>query len=394
MRSVLHALVPAALFAGRLFAGAAVPSPLRFEEHTLARDLKGGYQVVAADLNRDGRPDLIALASGMPELAWYENPGVPGKDWERHVLAGNLPRLINCAVYDVDGDGIPEIIVAWEFANDAAKSIGKVGVLTHDGDPVRLWKLRQIDEIPTAHRLRWADIDGSGRKVAINAVLTGSKASPPDYTQDHAPLLLYRPGEWKRETVSLENNGVMHGVHVVKWDPKDRRDSILTASFSGIDLYQWTSKGWTRTEISKGDTAACPKCGSSDVAAGHLGKRMFLAAIEAWHGNQVVIYRPKGKAWERLRIDDSLVDGHTILTADFDGDGRDEVVAGYRQGAKSLYLYRAGPGANPVWTRQVIDNGGMNAASCTALDLDADGRTDIACISGTTLKWYRNTTGK
>jgi len=28
------------------------------------------------------------------------------------------------------------------------------------------------DAIPTSHRLRWADIDGSGKKVVINAVLT------------------------------------------------------------------------------------------------------------------------------------------------------------------------------------------------------------------------------
>ena len=365
-------------------------TPIRFTEHTLAKDLKGGYQVVAVDLNHDGKPDLIALASGMPDLAWYENPGAADKPWERHVLAVNLPRLINCAAEDLDGDGIPEIVVAWEFANDASKSIGKVGVLSHDGDPTKPWKLRQFDEVPTAHRLRWADVDGSGKKVAVNAVLTGAKASPPNYTQDNAPLLIYRPGEWKRETVSTENLGVMHGVSILKWNPKDKRDSILTASFSGIHLFQLTAKGWTRTEISKGDPSACPKCGSSDVAVGRLGTKRFLAAIEAWHGNQVSIYTKEGKGWKRQTIDDSLVDGHTIVTADFDGDGRDEVVAGFRQGSKSLFLYRAGKGDAPAWTKQVLDEGGMNAAACTAVDLNADGKLDIACISGTTLKWYQN----
>ena len=46
--------------------------PASFSEHVVASDLKGGYQVVAADLNGDGKPDLIALASGMTELVWYE----------------------------------------------------------------------------------------------------------------------------------------------------------------------------------------------------------------------------------------------------------------------------------------------------------------------------------
>ena len=60
---------------------AAGPPPV-FTEHTIASDLRGGYQVVVADLNKDGKPDLIALASGMPELVWFENP-----TWERHVIA-------------------------------------------------------------------------------------------------------------------------------------------------------------------------------------------------------------------------------------------------------------------------------------------------------------------
>ena len=56
-------------------------APATFVEHTIANDLKGGYHLVAADLNHDGRPDLIALASGMSELVWYENP-VPRFLWD------------------------------------------------------------------------------------------------------------------------------------------------------------------------------------------------------------------------------------------------------------------------------------------------------------------------
>src|SRR3981189_1584986 len=53
-----------------------------FVAHEISTGLRGGYQVVIADLNKDGRPDIIALASGVPDLVWYENPG-----WQRHVLA-------------------------------------------------------------------------------------------------------------------------------------------------------------------------------------------------------------------------------------------------------------------------------------------------------------------
>lgn len=369
------------LFAFTAFLKAQAPLP--FTEHTIATGLKGGYQTVVADLNNDGRPDIIALASGGIDLVWFENP-----TWERHVLATDLPHTINCAAADVDGDGIPEIVIAWEFANDAAKSIGKVGVLRHDGDPRQPWKLQQIDELTTSHRIRWADIDGSGKKVAINAVLTGAHAAPPNYGGDHAPLVLYRPGDWNREVISEANEGVQHGIFITKWDPKDRQDSILTASFSGIHLLQYGKKGWTRTEIAKGDPSPCPKCGSSDVAVGYLGREKFLAAIEPWHGNQVAIYTPDHKVWVRKQIDDSLTDGHTVITADIDGDGRDEVIAGFRQGSKSVFLYRAGKSG---WEKQVLDNGGMGAAACAAADLNADKAVDIVCISSTTLKWYENT---
>ena len=44
-----------------------------FREHVIADDLKGAYQMVAEDLNRDRRPDLIALASNMSDLVWFEN---------------------------------------------------------------------------------------------------------------------------------------------------------------------------------------------------------------------------------------------------------------------------------------------------------------------------------
>lgn len=363
-------------------------APLAFAEHVLANDLRGGYHVAVADLNHDGKPDIIALAQNGPDLVWYENPGASGGNWERHVLVTGLPHMINCAPGDPGPDGVPDIVVAWEFSNDASKSIGKVGVLRHDGDPRQPWKLQQIDAIPSSHRIRWADIDGSGHKVVINAPLTGLKAAPPNYAGDHAPLVLYRPGEWKREVVSEANEGVQHGILVTRWNRGDKRDSILTASFSGIDLLQFDSGRWTRTEIAKGDSAPCPKCGSSDVAVGYLGAEKFLAAIEPWHGNQVAIYSQKAGRWERSVIDDSLLDGHTVVTADFDGDGRDEVLVGFRQGAKSIYLYKADSSGH--WVKQVIDNGGMPGSTCATADFNADGALDFVCIGAANLKWYEN----
>ena len=191
-----------------LFIASRVDAQFKFQEHTIATDLRGGYQVVVADLNRDRKPDLIALASGMKELVWFENPG-----WQRHVIINNAARMINCAAYDVDGDGVPEIALAQEFANNPAQSIGIVSILKHKGDPTALWEATEIDRLSTSHRLRWANLDGSGKKMLVNAPLAGATVQPPEY-KGHLPLVFYRPGDWQREVITTALEGVLHGVAI------------------------------------------------------------------------------------------------------------------------------------------------------------------------------------
>lgn len=362
----------------------AAAQSLRFESHTLATDLAGGYQVVACDLNHDGKLDLIALASNMTDLVWFENPG-----WKRHTIATDLSHMINLAAWDVDGDGIPEIALAYGFSMNAAQSTGNLAILHHDGDPRRSWTIKPIDRLPTSHRLRWADIDGSGRKVLINAPLTAADAHPPDF-RGHVPLVYYRPGAWKRELIGDAEQGIVHGIYATDWD-HNGRDRILIGSFLGIHLYRYSANGkWSRSEIAQGDPNPWPKSGTSDIAVGSLKKERFLAAIEPWHGNEVVIYRQDHGDWRREVIDSSLLNGHTIVTADFDGDGDDEVVAGFRGKPYGVYIYKFD---GRHWNRQILDLGGMSAAACTVADLDGDSRPDIACIGSAThnLKWYRNT---
>jgi len=91
-------------------------------------------------------------------------------------------------------------------------------------------------------------------------------------------------------------------------------------------------------------------------------------------------------------IDDSLVDGHTIVTGDFDGDGSDEIVAGFRGKGRSVYLFHSEDTTGLRWSRDVLDDGGMAAAACAVADLNGDRRPDVVCIGSATanLKWYEN----
>jgi hypothetical protein len=381
----LVAMAAAVSAAGR----PAAQAPIEFAAHTIDTGLTGGYQVVVSDLNRDRKPDIIALASGLKELRWYENPG-----WTKHILIDGLNRPINLAAHDVDGDGTPEIGLAHEFSAVYANSVGIISILTNPGDPTRPWSRREIDRLPTSHRIRFIDIAGNGEKVLVNFPLIGSKAIAPEY-RDRVPLVIYRPGAWARELITDADEGVVHGILTTPWDG-GRGEAALSASFLGVHAHQFERGRWARTLVVKGDPGAWPKSGASDVAAGRLGRERFLATIEPWHGNTVAIYRRVKGAWTRHVIDDTIGDGHTIVSGDFDADGRDEIVVGERQGKRSAYLYRVTNTKDNTWSKEVLDAGGMSAAGCDVADLNADRRPDVVCIGTATanLKWYENRQGR
>lgn len=354
-----------------------MPSALaqaHFTAHTVADGLTGGYQVIIADMNHDGKPDLIALASGLKELSWYENPG-----WQKHVIVTDIKQPINVAVVRIGSDGVPVLALAHEFSPSAARSIGIVSILEHKGDT---WTRTDIDKLPTSHRLRMFN------GLLVNAPLTNADAKPPDY-RGAIPLVAYQPGQWKRQLITDADEGVLHCIYPVDWDGNGK-EALLTASFQGIHLIRANQDGtFQRTKLTGGSPEPWPKSGASDVAVGHLGKQRFLASIEPWHGNEVAVYTERNGAWLREVIDTSLVDGHTLVVDDLDGNGRSVIVAGYRGKGASLNMYRFD---GKSWVKSVLDDGGMAGAGCAVGDLNGDGRLDIACIGTSTanLKWYEN----
>jgi hypothetical protein len=168
-------------------------------------------------------------------------------------------------------------------------------------------------------------------------------------------------------------------------------DELLTASFEGVHLLDPAKPGTPAERITAGDPAPWPLSGASEILVGKLGKERILATIEPWHGDQVAVYRKKGKDWTRNVIDNQEKEGHTLHAADLDGDGRDELIAGFRGPGRSVYYYKADR-KGETWTKVAIDKGGIAASGCAVADLDGDKRIDVACIgsASTNLKIYWN----
>jgi len=375
--------------------------PVRFQRHVIDA-FPAGYQVAVADINGDGRPDVIALSTEADRVNWYENPS-----WRRHPVA-RTAKNIDLAVGDFDGSGRQAIALASGFYFNESSRGGEIQLLRQPAKADELWPRQPIAMDPVVHRLRWGDLDGSGRPVLVHAPIFGP-GSQGAVAPKPAHLWAFRPplksGQpWQTWKID-ESLTVLHGIQVKDLDG-DGRDEILTASFEGIHRFDFkghgAAAGWRKVRLGSGAPPSSDKPGaargSSEVAAFHLAKdRTFLAAIEPWHGNQVVVYSPPqgGGLWQRHVIDDTLQEGHALVTGDFDGDGQDEIIAGWRAGGGGLRLYKASDATGRQFNAYTIDPG-MPAEGAVAADINGDGNLDLVVIGGrkNQLVWYENLSGK
>jgi hypothetical protein len=378
----------------------AVPPKSVFMAHTIATGVTGGYQVIAADIDHDGKTDVIGL-SQRGDLVWYENP-----TWTPHIILAESQaqrmigqdawHMVNGDAADLDGDGIPEIALAYGFNVNGPLSSGNIGILHQDGKGG--WTLKEIGRVPTAHRVRFGDIDGKGRKAlfvapVLNETETGGLALP-----GHLPVSLWmfypdplRSSGWKQSLITRENLGLVHAVQPLDWDGEGH-DDVLTAGFSGVFVHHLNKDGeWDRRHIAVGDTAPWPAGGASEVQVGKIGGRQFFVTIEHFHGAMVVVYTQDGKGgYQRRVIDDKLAQGHALVVADFDGDGKPEIVAAGTGSRANMFYYKTADATGRQWSRSLVDDD-ISPSSCVVTDINGDSRPDLVCMDGRApnyIKWY------
>jgi hypothetical protein len=365
----------------------------------------GAYQVEVADVNGDGKPDVIAV--GGSTCVWYENPG-----WTKRIVTGpaQTPGIISSATADLDGDGKAEIAIAYEFGMNAPKK-GKLLLAVQGAGRDDAWKLTPIDQIGSIHRLRWGDVDGDKRLDLVVAPIFGPAAQPPVYA-DPARLGIFRRFSGPDATPQFEtitHRPIIHAIDVVDLF-RDGRSWIVTADDLGTALHGWGKQlttdekdAWRNERaLTAPDRRAPPsKRGASEVHIGRMADgRCLLATIEPWHGSRVAVYfaaleHPTaagpvlGQFGAQTVLDDTLADGHALWVSDVDRDGDDEVFAGHRGKDHRVSMYDFDR-ATKSWARTVIDRD-IAAQDLRGGDLDGDGTPDVVAAGGAThnVVWYR-----
>lgn len=365
-------------------------------------ELQVGYAVRTLDLSGDGKLDILITDS--KRYLWLENPS-----WQVHVIY-STPEAKNdnvcMAPHDIDGDGKIDLAIGHDWQPNNTKSGGEIGWLKSPSDPRQLWTYTKIAEEPTTHRMNWADINQDGRMELIVLPLKGRNTIAPGFDQAPVRLLQFeipsKPDSepWPLKVID-ESRHVAHNFEVVDMYDEGNTD-ILVASYEGATRLMFTkdSRKFVYSQ-GMGFPGVAPARGSSEIRLGHFtGGGSFLATIEPWHGDQVVVYShdPKRSLRFMLRnvIDKELKWGHAVACADLDFDSDDEIVIGVRDNAEASHRcgIRVYDFAGDKWERTLIEPGQVAVEDMVVADLDGDGRKDIIAVGRAThnavIYWNRS----
>ena len=217
---------------------------------------------------------------------------------------------------------------------------------------------------------------------------------------------------WMPEVLNEELH-VAHNFQPIDAEGWGRKGKdILVASYEGVNLLFMSSDGkWRKGQVGAGNQENTKSNrGASEIKQGKLKSgATFIATIEPWHGNQVVVYTQNKDAggkgrWDRQVIDEQLRWGHAVACADLDGDGNDEIIIGVRDDPNKTDKFTQRRGVRVYkldldsrrWQRQIIDNGGIAVEDLTAVDLNGDGKIDLVAVGRAThnIRIYWNETKK
>ena len=200
------------------------PWPLQ----VIDRELNGIHGLCAADVNRDGRKDIVAGSISGPffanSLAWFETPARSGGPFVRHVVtnggADGRPHYLEFA--DVDGDSRGDILLGDSGA-------GVFSWWQHGATVDASWTKHVIAREKGATNIRAADIEGDGKVDVIGACGHGKG------------VFWFAAGSWQKHTIDAEL-ATPHALAVGDFDGDGDVD-VAVASYTAFVVRWYENDG-------------------------------------------------------------------------------------------------------------------------------------------------------
>ncbi|MHC4519547.1 MAG: FG-GAP repeat domain-containing protein [Planctomycetota bacterium] len=124
-------------------------SPLSWVRHCIYRnDSHRTYQVEAGDVDGDGACDVVFTTKTDSSLGWCQNRG-PASAWPMTWIATNLAPCFYARVADLDRDGRSDVVAT----QDTWRQGGRIYRFAYAGDPSHQdnWTAEVIAEFPPGH---------------------------------------------------------------------------------------------------------------------------------------------------------------------------------------------------------------------------------------------------
>jgi hypothetical protein len=289
---------------------------------------------VPIDVNGDGKMDIAGVSNSHGAVVAYINPGVHGAQWVRRVLSSHTPGPVNLTVADINGDGLPDIVVAMRFQPDSNPSGALVGIawLENTGLATGEWIYHNIDTLPgnfaDPRTVQAGDINKDGKMdVVVSDAVTGAVAW---YQQKAA-------NSWLRHTIPGVQTLNAHFGRLVDMDGDGSLDIVLPvtqgvswlrnvnngASWEVHPVVQFTDSNWANvvTEVAVGDVH---HNGTKDIV---FSVGSLSGGASSPHSGGLYIAHQSGGQWAVGKVYSDQNSCVAVQVLDFDGTGALSIVS-------------------------------------------------------------------
>ncbi|WP_138481231.1 FG-GAP repeat domain-containing protein [Dyadobacter bucti] len=368
----------ACLLAGKLYAQTAT-----FSGEVIDGNISIGYGVATGDVDGDGKPDI--LLADKKEIVWYKNPGKKAEKWVRYVIAKDLTEHDNVciAARDIDGDGKVEVAVGAQWnpsETKNSKQSGAVFYMAPPDDRTQLWEPVRLHHEVTIHRMQWVKKADGDFQLAVLPLHgegnTGGEGAGVKLITFDVPE--NRKSIWGYELLETS----MHMTHNLQpMEVSGRFLGLAVGGKEGVQVFLNGADGWAPS-----GNWMVPNQGVGEIRTGSLGKgQLFTATVEPMHGTSLVVYSKDS----RTVLTEKIKEGHALVCADFFGQGRDQIVMGWRNpnvvGETGVRIFVGSDAEGKKWQEYTLDEKIKIACEdITAADLDGDGDMDVVASGRST----------